>query len=79
MKLTEDQITILRYMSYHHGDDAWNLAKWVAEGCGHAYDTPWASSRLRQLVHKGLVEKGVGYWRITDKGRGTLASIEAAA
>jgi DNA-binding MarR family transcriptional regulator len=69
-QLTDDHLMILRYLSGFHGDDAWNMAQWVAERCGHAYDTPWASSRLRQLLRRGLVERGDGpYWRVTDAGR----------
>ena len=76
--MTPEQIIILRYLATVPGDDAWNLSVWVAEGCGHAFDTPWAGSRLPQLLRRGYVEKGGGgYWRITDAGRAALAEVPA--
>lgn len=81
MKLGSEQERILRGLTNRHrygraGDgkeEGWATAQWLAEGCGHAYDTPWASSRLPGLIKRGLVERGArGYYRITDAGRAAL-------
>ncbi|MFG1302669.1 hypothetical protein V5F34_00820 [Xanthobacter autotrophicus] len=71
--LTEAQEQILGYMAKWKGDDAWTCAMWIAEGCKHHYDTPWAGGKLPGLVKRGLVEKGArGWYRITDSGRHLL-------
>jgi predicted transcriptional regulator len=72
--LTEDQIKILTEMtdfrSYKNG---WAMAQWIAENCGHAYDTPWASSKLQGLIRRGFVERGGrGFYRITAAGRAAI-------
>lgn len=74
VKLTEKQRQILRHMAKEPGDGHLR-AEWIAEGCGHFYDTIWASSALPALAKRGLVEKlGVpGWWVITTAGRAALA------
>jgi len=66
-KLTDDHKRILRYVSKEPA-----LAQWVAEGCDHAYETPWASSRLRSLAKRRLVERIGIYWHLTPAGRTAL-------
>ncbi|MFG1417228.1 hypothetical protein V5F38_05365 [Xanthobacter sp. V0B-10] len=68
-KLTDEHMLILRFLD--DGQSAY--AQWIAEGCGHAYDTPWAAGRLRTLSNRGLVERIGRCWRITDAGRAALA------
>lgn len=73
MKLNENQRAILRYMARHKGADGIVCANWIAECCGHAYDTPWASSKLPRLAKLGLVKKlAPGWWEITPAGRAAL-------
>ena len=70
-KLTDDQRTILAYLNRSPDDAQYTV--WIAEGCGHAYDTPWASGRLPGLAKRGLIEKTIpGCWRITEAGREAL-------
>lgn len=72
MKLPPDQATILRRAADEPGD-GWLTAVWIAESCGHAYDTPWAASKLPGLAKRGLMERGGrGWWRITEAGRQAL-------
>ena len=71
-KLNDDQRAILTYMNRWPGEPQYT--QWIAEGCGHSYDTPWASGRLPGLAKRGLVEKTIpGCWRITDAGREALS------
>lgn len=74
MKLTEAQITILREMSNtRRYEDGWAMAQWIAESCGHAYDTPWVSGKLPGLIRRGFVERGIrGNYRLTDLGRSAI-------
>ena len=79
MALNPDCLAILAEMANrrHYPDTDGNLAtaKWVAESCGHFYDTPWCSKRLPGLIKRGYVERtGLrGYYRITELGRSALA------
>lgn len=77
-KLTDAQQAILREMSSHRRyEDGWATAQWIAESCGHYYDTPWVSSKLPNLIKRGFVERGIrGYYRITHAGRSAL--VQAA-
>lgn len=79
-KLTIEQEGILRDMTNKRRyADGWATANWVAESCGHYYETKWASSRLQGLIKRGYVERGArGYYRITDAGRTALATKESA-
>lgn len=73
--ITEDHMTILRYLQ----DGQTAYAQWIAEGCGHAYETPWAAGRLRTLFNCGLVKRVGRCWCITDAGQGELARHEGEA
>jgi predicted transcriptional regulator len=74
-KLTSDQTAILRDMiNDRRYEDGWATANWIAENCGHAYETSWASSKIPGLIKRGLIERGIrGYYRITTAGRSALA------
>lgn len=77
-RLTPDQRKILRRMAQEPGDGHLT-AQWIAEGCGHFYDTPWASARLPSLVKRGFAENlSRGWYVITDAGRAALQPTEAA-
>ncbi len=70
--LKDDHIQILRYLVAHEYEGVQDTV-WIAEGCGHWYNTPWASSRLAILKKRGLVENRVrGSWSITDAGKAAL-------
>lgn len=76
-KLSPDHITILTYMAREfrrNPANGFTRPVWIAESCGHAYDTGWASSRLPTLLRNGLIERGglVGHYRITDAGIAAL-------
>lgn len=81
VKLTEDQRAILSYMggpTVKFGDP-YVCASWIAESCGHYYDTPWASAKLPALVKRGLVVRGQrGWYAITPAGRAALQPQEKA-
>jgi hypothetical protein len=69
--ITSGQRQILAYLARHAAEGAQNI-EWIADGCGHRYDRPWASSRLATLKRNGLVENlWRGVWRITDAGKAT--------
>jgi hypothetical protein len=71
-RLTDDQRAILRVMARERGDGHM-IAVWIAESCGHYYDTPWANSRLPSLIKRGLISRlGDGWYAITDAGRSLL-------
>jgi hypothetical protein len=71
--MTSDHRKILFYLLKHEGEGAHNTA-WIAEGCEHWYDTPWASSRLATLKRSGMVESPYrGVWRITELGKAAIA------
>ena len=80
MKLTDDQRQILGEMANlrkYPADNPWACANWIAEGCRHHYDTPWASARLPGLAKRGLIERGDrGWWKITAAGRAALSAKE---
>lgn len=76
--LNGDQLAILSLMAKEPGDGDL-CAQWIAEGCGHAYDTPWASSRLPTLAKRGLITKlSPGWYRISDAGRALISNTEAS-
>jgi len=66
--MTYGQRQILTYLAKHATAGAQDTA-WIAEACGHWYDTPWASTRLKTLKKHGLVDnRAKGSWIITDAG-----------
>lgn len=71
-KLTGEQRQILDYMA--RTKDPYVCANWIAECCGHFYETEWASKRLPGLFKRGLIEKGArGWYAITPAGRTVLS------
>lgn len=71
VKLTEAQRQILAWMATQKDNTV--CAQWIAEGCGHAYDTAWASRKLPALVKRGAVEQLSPTWyAITPAGRQAL-------
>ncbi len=73
-KLNDEQRQILAYLARQKPPENYHLAVWIAEGCGHYYDTAWASARLPGLLKRGLIERGgKGYYAITDAGRAALS------
>jgi DNA-binding PadR family transcriptional regulator len=75
VKLTEAQQAILTDLAHpvRYGEDGYATAQWIAESCGHFYDTPWVSSKLPGLFNRGFIEKGGrGYYRITPAGHAAL-------
>ena len=75
--LTEDHKKILAFLARHDATVGAQYAQWIAEACGHAYDTPWATHRMNTLAHYGLVEHLESKaWRITDAGRAALATAK---
>jgi hypothetical protein len=73
MSLNNHHLTILRALANEPGDGHMKTV-WVAELCGHAYDTPWAAGRLSALAKRGMVTRlGGGWWKIADAGRIALS------
>lgn len=74
--LTMAQREILQALANEPGDGDM-CAEWIAEQCGHFYDTPWASGRLPALVRRALVQRlSKGWYRITPAGRAALSQGE---
>lgn len=69
--LTDKQKAILRYLNTQP-DGA--TANWIAEGCGHFYQTSWASSAMPTLVKRGLVNSPSRGWYVLTKA-GLVASL----
>ena len=74
MQLRPEQDQIIRYMATQPEGVR---VMWIAEGCGHFYDTQWAASRLPALVKRGLVAKqGLpGWYVLTDVGRAAARAL----
>jgi hypothetical protein len=70
--LTDEQMQILAYMARTKTGE-YETAVWIAEGCGHFYDTVWAAARLPGLIRRGLIERlSRGTYLITEAGRAAL-------
>ena len=79
VKLTADQLAILQSRSFSQGD-GYSTANWIAEECGHFYETSWASARIPGLIKRGLIERGSkGWYRLADAGRAAIEAHRAAA
>lgn len=73
--LTAAQLQVLRdFTNSKRYEEGLATAQWVAESCGHAYDTPWATSNIAKLTKRGLVERvSRGVYRITSAGVAAIA------
>jgi DNA-binding PadR family transcriptional regulator len=72
-ELTHGQREILSYLARQRDPEDYQTAVWIAEGCGHFYETAWASSKLPALLRRGLIQRGgKGYYAITPAGRAAL-------
>jgi hypothetical protein len=77
VKLTDRRVQVLISLRDRvpPGTSGWSTSNWVAESCGHFYDSQWAGSQMPALVKAGYVEKGErGWYRITPAG---IAALEA--
>lgn len=76
-KLTDKQRQILAYLK-RQPEGARTV--WIAEMCGHAYETPWASTAMPRLLDLGLVARqGLpGWYVITEAGRAAIETGDGA-
>jgi hypothetical protein len=75
--LNADQIKILTYL---RTQPEGACAQWIAEGCGHFYETGWASGRMPTLVRRELVNKlSPGWYQLSKAGHAAIVIDEAQA
>lgn len=74
-QLTVNQILVLAYLKTQP-EGARTV--WIAEACGHFFDTPWAARIMRRLVGVGLVERmgPPGWYALTEDGENVAKTKE---